>query len=210
MLWKHRAEYQTVDITCSCYTCEETFTFPVFNVDHQEADVRGMFLCAIGFRKPNCEKPTVLRLGLSPCRHHKVCLYTQENRRHKNKTVFFERWFANNKSMGIGKTAIYVFSYVLFFFFPYIFLFLSFSFYVRLLYLSSAFSDFVIHLLGFLPSPRLFPTAFFSETLILFPILSSPHFFFSFTYVIITLLRFHIILFLFFFNVPLHSLIFFK
>ena len=110
--------------------------------------------------------------------------------------------------MGIGKTSVYVFSYV--FFFPYTFLFLSFSFYVHLLYLSSAFSDFVIHLLGFLPSPHLFPATFFSETLILVPILSSPHFFFSFTYVIITLLGFHIILFLFFFHVPLHSLIFFS
>ena len=65
-LAKHRAEYQTVHVRRSCYTCEETFTYPVFNVDHQEADVRGMLLCVIGFVKPNCEKPTVLRLRLPP------------------------------------------------------------------------------------------------------------------------------------------------
>jgi hypothetical protein len=61
---KHRAEYQTVDVTCSVKTCEETFNYPVFNLEHQEADVRGLLICVIGFVKPNFEKSIVLRWWL--------------------------------------------------------------------------------------------------------------------------------------------------
>jgi hypothetical protein len=87
---------------------------------------------------------------------------------------------------------------------------LSFSFYVHLLYLSYAFSDFVIHLFGFLSFPRLFPAAFFSDIFKILPFSSSPHLFFSFTYVTITLLGFCFMLFLSSFHAPLNSLLFFQ
>jgi len=106
----------------------------------------------------------------------------------------------NNKAKEIGKTTIYVVSYVFFYSFPCTFLFLFFFFLWSFPLSFLAFSDFVIHL---------FAVAFFSHTFILLPFPSSSRLFFSFTYVTITLFGFCFMLFLFSFHVPVHSLLFF-